>query len=166
MTRSYRKRWIKNMSQEQLREYNNERNRLSRLRRGIPRPKVEKPEHWICNKCGKRFPFTNEYYYEGRGNKWGLSKRCKECGRRASRDFILRNSMGISLSEYEDLMNGQEGCQICGNPERLVLDHCHDTGKLRGIICDRCNQGIGMLGDCADYLEKALSYLRASEGRS
>lgn len=52
-------------------------------------------------------------------------------------------------------------CEICGRSDvrRLVVDHCHVTGKIRGMLCDRCNQAIGALGDNAESLERALRYL-------
>jgi hypothetical protein len=61
-------------------------------------------------------------------------------------------------------------CDICGNPETtlgptgkvklLAIDHDHLTGKVRGLLCARCNQGIGLFSDSPERLEKAIGYLR------
>jgi hypothetical protein len=55
-------------------------------------------------------------------------------------------------------------CAICGKrPERdasLHLDHCHDTDEIRGVLCNRCNQGLGLFGEDADLLDAAARYLR------
>lgn len=51
-------------------------------------------------------------------------------------------------------------CPVCLKDRPLLIDHCHDTGRFRGLLCDRCNRGIGMLGDSAEPVQRALDYLR------
>lgn len=67
-------------------------------------------------------------------------------------------------ADYEMLLIDQGGrCAICGEePTRkpLVMDHNHKTGQIRGLLCSRCNHGIGMLGDHPIVLDKAAAYLR------
>ena len=53
-------------------------------------------------------------------------------------------------------------CTICGMDTKLLLDHCHKTGRIRGWLCVRCNTGLGMFGDSAIILTKAVSYLRTN----
>lgn len=58
-------------------------------------------------------------------------------------------------------------CQLCGDDDRttrLCVDHCHVTGKVRGVLCRKCNKGIGALGDTAEAVQRAADYLRAAEG--
>jgi hypothetical protein len=50
-------------------------------------------------------------------------------------------------------------CKICGKEKRLVVDHCHETGQVRGMLCFSCNTGIGQLGDSVDMLKAAIAYL-------
>lgn len=63
-----------------------------------------------------------------------------------------------------------EVCECCGKPNirgdgrrALALDHCHDSGRFRGWLCDACNLGIGKLGDSVEAVERALAYLRRNE---
>lgn len=53
-------------------------------------------------------------------------------------------------------------CAICHKPEdiKLAVDHCHDTGKIRGLLCKRCNMGIGLLGDSPEITLNATLYLQ------
>ena len=87
------------------------------------------------------------------------------------RSFDLKKSFGITLDEYNQILEKQNNvCAICGNPERtrhnntdrvrnLAVDHCHTTGKIRGLLCTACNQGLGNFRDNPDFLAKAISYL-------
>jgi hypothetical protein len=79
---------------------------------------------------------------------------------------MVRN-YGIGLDKYEKMFETQNGiCAICGLEQqstrniRLCVDHCHDTGMVRGLLCDRCNRGIGLLQDDYRILDKASTYLR------
>lgn len=81
----------------------------------------------------------------------------------------LQKMYGISHEEYEKMWEEQEGlCKICGNPESvklkgvvklLAVDHCHSSGKVRGLLCNNCNRAIGMLKDDPEILRRAASYL-------
>ena len=87
------------------------------------------------------------------------------------RNMDLIRNFGITLTQYNDLLEKQNGvCCICGNPEvtrlnhseivrNLAVDHCHTTGKVRGLLCTACNQGLGNFRDNPDYLAKAISYV-------
>lgn len=79
--------------------------------------------------------------------------------------YILRNRYGLTLEDYEDLLQEQNGgCAICeaSPPEnrRLSVDHCHKTGKIRGLLCNKCNCCLGMVDDNIDRLFDAIAYLR------
>lgn len=83
---------------------------------------------------------------------------------------------GISIDEYQRLLDSQGGrCSICGDvpdERRLVIDHDHtccpgqtSCGEcIRGLLCGRCNSGLGMFRDNATYLESAANYLRSKDG--
>lgn len=84
------------------------------------------------------------------------------------RGYDLKRNFGISIEQYNEMLEAQEGvCFICGNPEdskrhenqKLAVDHCHSTGKIRGLLCNRCNRGLGYFRDNPDLLAKAFSYV-------
>lgn len=82
----------------------------------------------------------------------------------------LKKMFGITLQEYEALFDKQNGlCAICkgkettkshdGAPRRMPVDHCHKTGRIRGLLCTQCNRGLGMFGDERSRLLAAAEYL-------
>lgn len=76
------------------------------------------------------------------------------------KDTAMRRKYGIGLLEFKQLLDYQGGCcAVCGSTKKLVIDHCHGTGVIRGILCDRCNVGIGCLNDDAHRLTAAADYL-------
>lgn len=91
--------------------------------------------------------------------------------RDAYRNLAIRSMYGISLAEYEAMLAQQGGkCACCGatknpNGKRLFVDHDHETGAIRGIICNRCNRGIGSLGDTIEGVRRALNYLERAQQR-
>lgn len=61
------------------------------------------------------------------------------------------------------LSNHHSGCEICGDEvlsARFHVDHCHDTGKIRGILCNGCNSGLGFFRENIERMEKGIQYLR------
>lgn len=72
-----------------------------------------------------------------------------------------KSRYGISAEQFEEMVDRQKGaCAICCRPEPLGVDHCHQTGEVRGPLCRRCNAGIGMLGDDVETVSAALEYLK------
>jgi Zn-finger nucleic acid-binding protein len=83
----------------------------------------------------------------------------------AKRERKLVRKYGITLAEYDGMHTAQGGvCAICNEPERidrrLAVDHCHVTGRVRGLLCAMCNTAIGKLRDSTELLERALHYQR------
>lgn len=67
---------------------------------------------------------------------------------------------GISLEDYARLNERQQGrCGICSRDMELVIDHDHETGKVRGLLCGPCNRAIGWFGDTAEGVARAVAYL-------
>lgn len=85
----------------------------------------------------------------------------------ANRTVKLRQAYGITVEEYDQLLAAQGGgCAICGatTPGRkrhkyLAVDHCHESGTVRGILCDFCNTGLGSFRDDPALLLAAIKYL-------
>lgn len=86
----------------------------------------------------------------------------------------LKKNYGMSLEDYNKLKTIQNNlCAICLMPEKclksptssiprnLAVDHCHKTGKIRGLLCTACNRVIGLLKDDAEILKSAITYLES-----
>jgi hypothetical protein len=88
-------------------------------------------------------------------------KYYKENKRKTKNDTLLRK-YGISIEDYEQMVAVQGGlCAICGtSAERLVVDHCHESGNIRSLLCNRCNLGIGLFEDNEDILILAAKYIK------
>jgi hypothetical protein len=96
----------------------------------------------------------------------------RKIGVRNIKNSALKKSYGMTIDEYESLHDQQNGkCAICGEYETmqirgitmsLAVDHCHNTGKVRGLLCHHCNKGIGSLNDSVALLRKAADYLENS----
>jgi hypothetical protein len=87
------------------------------------------------------------------------------------RDRQLMKCFGITQDQYDQMLKAQNGvCAICKRPETskgrtnkikcLSVDHCHETGKIRGLLCFFCNTGMGKLGDSIERIEAVLHYLK------
>lgn len=145
----------------------------------------------VCRSCGITKPIGA--FSPQRGSKYGVRRRCKACHSEAAMEYRdrdpdvqlnahLMRKFGITLAEYNALLEKQGGvCAICGEPPtlalglqsrrqgrvvrpRLVVDHCHETGQVRGLLCTPCNRGIGFLGDDPARVRAALSYLGRGHG--
>jgi len=78
----------------------------------------------------------------------------------------LRKNYGLELEQYNLMFENQNGlCAICNHPEKLnrmlSVDHNHNTGEIRALLCQRCNFLIGMANENLDTLISAVSYLRS-----
>lgn len=91
--------------------------------------------------------------------------------RAKARDSKLHRSYGMTESQFQVMLAEHGGvCAICKQPpkrnRRLGIDHCHTTGRVRGLLCDPCNLGIGNLKDSPDLLEKSAAYIRQHSART
>lgn len=103
------------------------------------------------------------------GARWRERNPDSDANRRLIRVY------GITLAEYDELFEAQGGvCALCKKGEstkrmkkgegreRLAVDHCHDTGRVRGLLCFKCNTAIGSLGDTEEDARKVVEYLSKS----
>ncbi len=114
---------------------------------------------------------TREFYRDKRSPD-GFSASCKACKQPSVRNRWVRRYK-ITLEEYEALFVAQNGvCAICGLPEcgrihghslSLAVDHDHQTGKVRGLLCHQCNRAVGMLHNNPDFFESGARYLRQNQ---
>lgn len=129
----------------------------------------------ICNCCGIEKSISEFEWQKKRPNPRKTCKQCrykrrnlqeenliakerKKLWQQANKDKQRRSwerfAYGVTKEEL-----GIECCMICGSTERLCIDHCHKTSKVRGILCSRCNSGLGMFRDNIEYLAEAIKYL-------
>src|SRR5262245_30768892 len=132
------------------------------------------PDLKTCRHCLKLRPLTEFSPY--RKSKDGYAYYCKACNAERIREWrrrnpakeaarrrrrLLRSLYKLTQSEYERMVREQRGrCACCGRARSLVVDHDHETGRVRGLLCTPCNSAIGSLGDTAAGLLRALAYLR------
>jgi hypothetical protein len=105
----------------------------------------------------------------GKYNKF----QCIQC----KKDFDLKRKWGLSRQEYEDMLSSQNNkCAICGLESTtrarngsivpLAIDHCHSCNKIRKLLCQKCNTGIGKAKESIEILQSAISYLQSHEHKS
>lgn len=129
-----------------------------------------------CTRCNTEKPLDD--FHRNQRGRHGRAADCKPCARRRYRTWYkanydpehnranrLRQNYGVTVEWYE--ARKADGCGICGTHEPggtgdFHVDHDHDTGEARGVLCSACNLGIGKLGDNVEGLRRALAYLEAA----
>lgn len=122
-----------------------------------------------CSRCRKLTPLNG--FYKSKKAKDGLRSECKKCFSKKYKNTPDKNRLlryGITVNEYHTMLLSQKNkCLICKEEKELLVDHCHETGIVRGLVCHLCNTGIGMLKDSTELLANALQYLiRATKTNS
>lgn len=108
---------------------------------------------------------------EGKAVKSEYARNWRQNNPARTKELDLQKSFGISLNYYKHLLQKQNGvCAICGKQEvvkdekgiirSLAVDHCHTTMEVRGLLCTKCNQGIGSFLDNVELLKSAIEYLQ------
>ena len=120
-----------------------------------------------CSLC--KIEKSIKYFCKNRRNKDGINTVCKKCdGQRGSsykkENGHLKEKYGISIIQYNNMLHEQNYvCAICHKPsvsgKKLAVDHCHDTGLIRGLLCFNCNIGIGHFKNDTILLETAIDYI-------
>jgi hypothetical protein len=108
----------------------------------------------VCIPCYRKYQREYDARYKA---KRGYGK---------TREWSLRKLYGLTLADYERMLKEQSGlCAICGCPAEtqrhstLHVDHDHESGKVRGLLCNGCNRGIGYMDDRPEVLRAAAEYL-------
>ncbi len=133
-----------------------------------------------CADCGKTKNLTE--FYKRSNSLDGVQYQCKECQcKRRSKYYKpnekIRQKLKISNEVYEELMK-HDSCQICGTQlidmsennrtkekhgNKKCIDHCHKTKRIRGVLCTRCNTGLGLFKDNTKVMQIAIQYLEQSK---
>ena len=114
-----------------------------------------------CNSCGNEKPPSDFYKKDWKtGRLDGICKGCRIVKQR-------ERNLGITDEEYWSLYHRQGGkCGICRRRlyskryKRFAVDHDHETGRIRGLLCTNCNTAIGLLRDCPNALERAIDWVK------
>lgn len=117
---------------------------------------VESTQHKYCSVSCR-----NKFHNKNGGKKYRNSPK----GKLAMRSWRLNKVFNITQEEFDSLFASQHhSCAICKTKiptgSNWHIDHCHTSGAIRGILCSKCNQGIGLLGDTAESVKKAYEYLK------
>jgi hypothetical protein len=131
-----------------------------------------------CNKC-KTVKDLSEFYKLGKGRSSpdGRTATCKQCNNRQGRQWYSGQTKtyhrmsryGLSEDAYYAMLEAQNyKCALCKStdPKRkqgFVVDHDHETGRIRGLLCHSCNIALGMLGDDITGLKRAVKYLENND---
>ena len=136
-----------------------------------------------CKICKKEKSLNEFYETKRNGVAYGYHGKCKECYVKKQqenydpikkRDENLKRVYGIGIKEYDILLEKQNHkCAICGSSDPkgrksgrggrvdvFYVDHCHSTGKVRGLLCNICNRSMGYLGDNTQTLQSMIEYLQ------
>ena len=134
----------------------------------------------LCLSCGETKNCTE--FYKRSNRSGGLQSHCKKCQCKRRSSYYkpnekIRQTLKISDELYEELMKN-DSCQICGTPlidmnednrtkekhgNKKCIDHCHETKKIRGVLCTRCNTGLGLFKDNTKVMRIAIQYLEQSK---
>ncbi len=137
----------------------------------------DKRARGLCTRCGKENALpgrahgqicTNkrrQWRSDNRDNVLETLRNWQAKHRREVRGFWLKQQYGITLADYDQMLHAQSSvCALCGGTEtrngskgNLVVDHDHVTGRVRGLLCSKCNLKLAAVED-SRWLEQALSY--------
>ena len=120
-----------------------------------------------CGTCKEHKATTD--FAKNRAKRDGLQERCKECRAAHYRhsgykdkafENRLSNKYGITKENYQDMLVTQRGCcASCGDlTDKLVVDHCHTSGKVRALLCHGCNTALGLLKEDIERCEALIEY--------
>ena len=133
----------------------------------------------ICRVCGKEKNLVDEFYLSRKnpGLASSYSYECKECTIKRTTNYNKRNSSsvksqylkrnyGLTFEEFDALLTEQgNACAVCGTTKltgrhrRFSVDPYKSTGKIRGLLCYRCNTALGLVGDNIHTLKSMIEYL-------
>lgn len=124
----------------------------------------------MCKPC--RPKYLQEWRANNRIKELKYRETYREAKNARNREYKLLTTYGLSPTDFQQLLDDQNGCcPVCGielviappqwskQPGRAVVDHNHETGLVRGILCVRCNTMLGMAQDSVETLKRAIDYL-------
>lgn len=154
---------------------------FKKIRKAYEEKRKQDPEVQLKAKLHRQTPEYKAKAYEN-AKKYRQSEKYKEWKKNyrktpeqqlKRKNYEYKRKFGITFSEYEVMLRQQNYvCAICkkeesfelrGTKHSLAIDHCHKTGKIRGLLCRNCNQGLGLFHDNVEFLSQAIYYLNKDE---
>jgi hypothetical protein len=124
-----------------------------------------------CRACEAAVYANNKERVQARNKAWTEANKERMAVYR--QDWQYQSQYGITYADFLSMCEAQGmRCAICGtsltiegatNNSKAVMDHCHDTGRTRGVLCSKCNRGLGLLNDDPAVLRAAAGYLEAHQ---
>ena len=111
----------------------------------------------LCDPCYQRRRRTGEF----RLRKNESNRKFSRANRDRVREYHRRYAYGLEPADYQAMVMQQSGrCKICKEEKPLCVDHCHDTGTVRGLLCRRCNGFFGAVERCPEIVTNIAEYLQ------
>ncbi|MCC5475101.1 endonuclease VII domain-containing protein [Streptomyces sp. JA03] len=119
------------------------------------------PGHKYCRTCGEIKPHSE--WTRNSSASDGLATLCEACKAVKGRQHHLKCDYNLTEAERDAMIASQRGlCAICPDAPPVHVDHCHKTGRVRGVLCFNCNSAIGKLRDDPDVGRRAVAYLEGN----
>ena len=157
-------------------QFHRARSTIRRVINSIEADVATQPDraYLICRVCTILRPRSE--FNKNKSSRTGYQRACKRCSRELQRKWrqtpagkesasrvARKRNYGLTDAEYEAMKTAQQGvCAICGKPPdySFHVDHDHETGEMRGLLCGGCNFGIGYFKDDTSLLERAIAYIK------
>ncbi|MFJ2293181.1 endonuclease VII domain-containing protein [Streptomyces sp. NPDC087894] len=117
--------------------------------------------HKRCPQCGEVKP--HDQWERNKSSSDGWSSYCRPCRAERNRVSYFQRKYGLSPADLGDLIAAQKSvCCICLTAPAEHVDHCHKTGRVRGVLCFSCNAALGQLKDRPDAIRRAAAYVEGN----
>lgn len=120
-----------------------------------------------CKECNK-IDHYKRYHSDKEGQKARVQEYRKnntEKVKASNRNTKLKRAYGITQEQYLEMSLRQDNkCACCGRETKLVVDHCHTTGKIRELLCNNCNTALGLLNEDTTIVQNLSTYIRKHNG--
>lgn len=116
-----------------------------------------------CTACRVEKPATLEFFPPHKRKLNGLHSWCRSC-KSGKWNLVNKGRFRAVMSDAELIAfkASRKACDICAAPGPLVVDHCHSSGKVRGMLCQHCNRGLGHFRDNPEVMGRAINYVKGA----
>ncbi|MER5361795.1 endonuclease VII domain-containing protein [Streptomyces sp. NPDC002785] len=147
--------YCRECSAEYYRERQEAKGKTVRVKVPVPRGNKR------CPQCGEVKPHSQ--WERNKTSSDGWASYCRECGAERNRISYFKREYGLTPAERDALIADQVGvCCICLDALPEHVDHCHGTGRVRGVLCFSCNAALGQFKDRPDVIRRAAAYVEGN----